>query len=235
MSHISRFVLCLFLFGGLALSALAAPPPTAQGQSDLSPACAFLNDNALLDMAYLNMFFPFLRFYAGEVITLRANNIRTEGEIFARLNDAPTNQHLSVQTSCPGTLTLTVTADTQRASLRWGATNVVFTPQWDVSCAAAPLPPQPAPGPDMFADLTDAAMGRFLHDTPAYWAPDASLPPSATLPAGQTAWVLGMDASGQFYKIVWSANALWVPAEAMGPLTGDPLWDGVPLPTGVVP
>jgi len=53
------------------------------------------------------------------------------------------------------------------------------------------------------------------------------------LPAGKTAWVLGQDASGQFYKIVWTCTMLWVPVSTMGP-NFDAVWNGAPLPTNVV-
>ena len=54
-----------------------------------------------------------------------------------------------------------------------------------------------------------------------------------TMAAGKTAWVLGMDASGEFYKIVFSCTYLWVPVQAMGSNLDD-VWQGTPLPASVV-
>jgi hypothetical protein len=79
-----------------------------------------------------------------------------------------------------------------------------------------------------------AVVGQFVTNTPTYWRPgDLTNNPLITIPAGQTAWVLGIDATGQYYKIVWVCNYLWVPISDMGP-NPDAVWNSAPLPTGTV-
>lgn len=77
-----------------------------------------------------------------------------------------------------------------------------------------------------------AVGGRFVTDARLYWAPDR-LVPNATIAAGNTARVLGVDSSGQYYQILWNCQKLWVPTSTMGP-NFDPVWNGAPLPTVVV-
>ncbi len=232
MPKISHVALTL-LAGVFAFGIATASPPRASGQSALSPGCTNLN-SPWLDMGYTSYRLPFQHFYAGEVLTFRADNPRVEGTISVQLDDRPSGQHLSDSDGCPGSLTIVVGQETTRATIRWQVTGALFVPRWEVSCSAAPSPSAPPPGPEMFMPLEGAVMGHFTHDTPAYWAPDASLPPSANLRAGQAAWVRGMDASGKFYQIVWVADLLWVPADAIGPATDDSLWQGALLPTRVV-
>ena len=89
-------------------------------------------------------------------------------------------------------------------------------------------------GCDTLAPRTaDAAVGTFVADAAAYWSPGNLTDPLVTLPAGQTAWVLGVDSTGQYYKIVWSCQTLWVKTNTMGP-NFDAVWQGHPLPVTVV-
>ena len=100
------------------------------------------------------------------------------------------------------------------------------TPTW--------LPPTATPMPAVNVPIpASAVVGRVLQDTLVYWAPrpDALVP--IVLPADKTVWVLGLDASGRYYKIAWVDVYLWVPREALGPNT-DAIWQGAPLPTAVV-
>lgn len=78
-----------------------------------------------------------------------------------------------------------------------------------------------------------AVVGAFVADARAHWKPGMMLEPEVVLQAGKTAWVLGMDATGAYYKIVWNCDYLWVPVSSMGP-NYDGVWNGTPLPTGVV-
>jgi hypothetical protein len=110
-----------------------------------------------------------------------------------------------------------------------------FAVRWAVSCTpAAEATAQIVPGCDLGMELTpDAAVGAFVWTTDVYWAPDVNATTEITMPAGKTAWVLGMDATGEFYKFVWSCNYLWAPVGTMGP-NYDEVWNGTPLPTTVV-
>lgn len=95
---------------------------------------------------------------------------------------------------------------------------------------------EPVPGCDtMLALSKNAVVGSFVEPAVAHWGPHAMQPtePQIVIPAGNTAWVLGMDASGAYYQIIWSCDYLWVPASAVGP-NYDDLWQGAPLPVDVV-
>jgi hypothetical protein len=89
-------------------------------------------------------------------------------------------------------------------------------------------------GCDVLVPVTSSSVvGTFNSNTQAYWAPGELTSPAVVLEAGKTAWVLGVDSSGQYYKIVWSCDLLWVPVGSMGP-NFDEVWNGTPLPTNVV-
>lgn len=91
------------------------------------------------------------------------------------------------------------------------------------------------PGCDVLMRMpSNAVVGSFVADAPAYWAPGQLVEnPTLTIPAGKTAWVLGVDSTGEYYQIVWVCDYLWVPRGSMGP-NYDEVWNGAPLPTDVV-
>ena len=95
------------------------------------------------------------------------------------------------------------------------------------------LDPACGAGPDMVPLPPQAVVGAVKTDTATYWAPSADAVTGTTLSAGKTVWVLGVDASGQYYKIVLAGKYLWVPKAALGP-NYDAVWGGTPLPTTVV-
>jgi hypothetical protein len=82
-----------------------------------------------------------------------------------------------------------------------------------------------------------SVVGSFVSDTQFYWSPNAE--DAGTMysvgagTAPKTAWVIGLDAGGNFYKIVWGCQYLWVPQDTMGP-NYDAVWQGIPLPTRIV-
>lgn len=101
------------------------------------------------------------------------------------------------------------------------------------TCAGLPSCAQ-VPGCDMLINIPPTAVGgAFVADALAYWKPGMLVEPHTTIQAGKTAWVLGVDASGAYYKIIWGCQYLWVPVSTMGP-NFDAVWNGAPLPTGVV-
>ncbi|MEL7674615.1 MAG: hypothetical protein AAGU78_12815 [Chloroflexota bacterium] len=83
-----------------------------------------------------------------------------------------------------------------------------------------PIPPQ-------------AVVGTFVAPAEVYYAPGKLTSPLITLPAGKSAWVFGMDASGEYYKFMWNCQTLWVKVGTIGP-NFDATWQGRPLPTTVV-
>ncbi len=90
------------------------------------------------------------------------------------------------------------------------------------------------PGADDFIEYTPWTVGGTLvRDAMLYAMPGQPVVPEIILPAGKNVLVLGMDASGQYYKIVFAASYLWVEADAVGP-NYDAVWGGAPLPTQVV-
>ncbi len=90
------------------------------------------------------------------------------------------------------------------------------------------------PGCDTRIAMTDnAVVGLFVADALTYWEPVAGSSTTVTITAANTAWVLGMDASGAYYKIVWVCDYLWVAVGAMGP-NPDAAWNSTPLPATVV-
>jgi hypothetical protein len=88
-------------------------------------------------------------------------------------------------------------------------------------------------GPDMVPIPSTAVVGSFVTTTAIYFAPQADAASTIVMEAGKTAWVYGVDASGQFYKVMLSGQFFWVPVNTMGP-NFDDVWQGRPLPTDVV-
>lgn len=80
---------------------------------------------------------------------------------------------------------------------------------------------------------SSAVMGTFTSTTRLYYSPEKVIVPAATLSAGQSAYVLGVDSTGAYYKIIWVCQYLWVPVETIGP-NYDTVWGGRPLPTDIV-
>jgi len=130
----------------------------------------------------------------------------------------------------PGTLVYTIPADVSGVSVVWVRVlgGIESSATFAVSCAyVAPLG-----GCDVQMPLSETAVvGAFVKTTPTYWTPSQLTNPLITIPAGKTAWVLGRDPTGQYYKIVWVCSLLWVPVNAMGP-NYDDVWKGRPLPGG---
>jgi hypothetical protein len=128
----------------------------------------------------------------------------------------------------PGMVSYTEPTGFSGSWMEWYLSNEGYA-DWDVSCE-----PGVAAGCDMYIPLTaDAVVGAFVADANVYWAPGMLTAPLATIGARNTAWVLGVDATGQYYKIVWVCQLLWVPVGTMGP-NFDQVWNGKPLPTSIV-
>ncbi len=92
----------------------------------------------------------------------------------------------------------------------------------------------PGPGCDQFIPLpAHAAVGTFTDWATLYWMPGEAVFPPMAFDPGQSAWVVGQDASGEYKKIVLSCEFLWVETRVIGP-TYDAVWQGAMLPVDVV-
>ncbi len=109
----------------------------------------------------------------------------------------------------------------------WSTSYRLVTPD-TISCSKVQ-----GPGPDMVPIPPGSAMGTFLVDTPLYWAPEADAVTEYVMKAGQSLWVTGTDASGQFSQVILSGYFLWVPVSSVGP-TYDETWGGYPLPAQLI-
>ncbi len=89
------------------------------------------------------------------------------------------------------------------------------------------------PGPDMVPIPAEAVGGTFVANTPLYFAPDESSASMYMMKAGQSLWVLGINAEGTFYQVLLSGQKYWIPADSIGP-TYDAVWRGAPLPITVI-
>lgn len=88
------------------------------------------------------------------------------------------------------------------------------------------------PGCDVTIAIPNTAVGATITaDTPVYWTPgEAAI---ETFPAGLNVRALGVDASGAYTKVLYVCGFYWVPTNVIGP-NYDEVWNGAPLPTGVV-
>ncbi len=103
---------------------------------------------------------------------------------------------------------------------------------YDFDCT--PGAAAPAPGCDVEVNIpAGSVVGSFVSDAALYYAPGQLVEPATSISAGNTAWVIGQDASGQYDKILWVCQFLWVEKPTMGP-DYDNVWNGTSLPTGVV-
>ncbi len=108
----------------------------------------------------------------------------------------------------------------------WLASSFMFIEPQTISCGGA--------GCDVLLNIPPQAVGgTFVADAPIYWAPESDAKTEYVITAGNSARVIGVDASGLYRKIVWGCDLLWVPASTLGP-NYDAVWNGAPLPMDVV-
>jgi hypothetical protein len=93
--------------------------------------------------------------------------------------------------------------------------------------------PGGAAGSDMVPIPEGSVVGTFTTFTALHYAPADDAATSYSMGPGQSLWVFGLDASGEFYQVLLSGQTYWVPRENVGP-TFLPPWNGTPLPTTVV-
>lgn len=99
------------------------------------------------------------------------------------------------------------------------------------SCAGLPTYIDPSTQGRYRNQLPDGSVvGNLPFDTQAYWAPGEI---STVVVNAGNYHVVGVDESGEFYKIWLSGEFLWIPVGNMQP-SFEPPWSGQPLPTRVV-
>jgi hypothetical protein len=95
-----------------------------------------------------------------------------------------------------------------------------------------PEPPTPSPAAVACPVLpSNAVVGNLPFSSQAFYAPGKEAN-GVTVNAG-TYWVLGVDETGEFYKIQIACERLWLPVTVLQP-SFEPPWSGQPLPTNVV-
>jgi hypothetical protein len=89
-------------------------------------------------------------------------------------------------------------------------------------------------GCDVLMPIPPTAVGAtFVANAETYWTPGQPTQPLVILEAGKSVRATGLDATGEYYQIIFECNFLWVKANTLGP-NFDNVWNGAPLPTGVV-
>jgi hypothetical protein len=79
-----------------------------------------------------------------------------------------------------------------------------------------------------------AVGGTFNQTVQVFWAPGKlTTNPPVIIEGDKTAWVLGVDETGGYYKFLWACQFLWAPVGTLSP-NFDDVWQGRPLPTEVV-
>jgi len=138
--------------------------------------------------------------------------------------------------SVPANTPLTLTVTTYSGPNYTGEVSFISSLTWDCTSGAtiSRFNSTGVGGCDTQMAIPSTAVGgTFVTNAPVYWAPGELVDPAITLEAGKSARVIGLDASGQYYKIIWECDYLWVPANTLGP-NFDAVWQGRPLPTDVV-
>lgn len=106
-------------------------------------------------------------------------------------------------------------------------------PYTDIDETCVPGAAPVAGCPVLVALPKQSVVGSFVTWADFYYKPGLLTSPVIGVPAGKTAWVAGLDESGEYYKVLWNCTWVWVEKDTMGP-NYDKVWNGAPLPTTVV-
>jgi hypothetical protein len=230
----------LLVIAVLVVVGVWAVPAADRAQAQLEPTaqgCDLMNDpywDNVMPSGGLGVSNSLIHFNAGETLIVTANPAPVAGaatefvlEGYAVVGGSLQNLTFHYKTSIPGTSTYHFTDDADVNVVFWSANGLA---DWDVECVKGGA----GASGECAAVLTDTSVvGAFVQDALVYADPGVPSSPAITLPAGKTTWVLGVDESGQYYKIRWACQYLWVPVGTMGP-NFDEVWNGHPLPTEVV-
>jgi len=228
-----RIALIVFI---VAVAVLAAPSKTpARAQASLSSVCTDFSELSG-DRSVISGTTGGINGTPnpGETFTLVVTPVRSRLATVAMVGSGSGSPVLAGPGDVPTTLTYTVPA----SGLPGGSVGVgyyfTFGDEGLVHIEASCTGNAAVPGCDVLMALpSTSVVGAFVSDALLYAEPGVATYPELTLATGKTAWVLGMDKTGQYYKILWVCNYLWVKVGTMGP-NYDAVWQGRPLPTNVV-
>ncbi len=231
-------VVTVFVLTGVPLGLVGSQ---VAAQSVMSSGCELLNDPGWDVGPWAGIFWSFadpLELFASEVISVTAG---PPGAGVPFSIEFVINESIEASGRYPGPIVYVVPADradvTRFRLFVYGTAGTTTT--FNVECAPAPdsdLEPETAvlPGCDALLPIPETAVGgTFVADAPIYWTPGELTSPLVTIKAGNSARVLGLDASGEYYQIIWVCDYVWVPKATLGP-NYDAVWNGAPLPTAVV-
>ncbi|MBI5961288.1 MAG: hypothetical protein HY866_21295 [Chloroflexi bacterium] len=212
-------------------------PRPVQAQAALSQGCTAVN-GSIYDAIYAIGTFTDEQFYAGEIITLTVSLAPETPSDEARLTVGGILEDTATITAVPATLTYQFLADIL-TTVQWRSVEG-YSAVWTATCTSGTLPEESeAPGVvvagcDTLMVRDGSVVGRFNQTSAAYWEPgQLTENQTITIDEGKTAWVVGQDESGKYYKFVWACQYLWALVGTMGP-NPDIVWNSAPLPTRVV-
>lgn len=232
-------LLTIVFVGVLAWGAHLSPAEAESLMVVLPDGCAALNDPGFDSRppygGYVHGEIGISQFYAGDSLILTAAEPAPGESAGTWLGVG--GSIVDTDRTLPYELEYTFSADAEVGVEWYGNGWILF---WNVTCNPSPTRPSapvdPAAngsGPDMVPLPDTAVGGRFVSTTALYWAPNLGAETDEVMEVGQTLWVLGVDATGQFYQVVLSGQYLWVPVWTMAP-NYDDVWHGTLLPTTVV-
>lgn len=79
-----------------------------------------------------------------------------------------------------------------------------------------------------------SVVGSIPFGATAFYSPNKETNNTDVFVNAGSYWVIGLDSTETFYKIVLACQFLWVPREAVGPYYDGVNWFNNPLPTGIV-
>lgn len=230
-----KFVLLLIVVCAMVFGAPQAPRATeAQGVSDVCNLFSSLSDTVSgyngATAGIEGTPFP------GETFTLVVTLEPQASSNIALVGDDDGDPILDGPADAPVTLSYTV----PEGGLPAGSIGVGYymfagnEGNVNIVASCVPAPAVALPGCDVLVALpSTAVVGAFVSEALLYAEPGVATYPELFLPAGKTAWVLGKNEAGEYYKILWVCQFLWVRVETMGP-NYDKVWNGRPLPTDIV-